>query len=420
MGFQYLSGRAEARYKEFVELLGPAISGGKVIPSADNDINHTIGLQFKRITKKGLEVEYVLVPTKKNDRDILNVFNRSDARYDNNISCHEYYLKRSVTKDGNIIYKDKRCYNLYETCTDLRAGEDLKDIDHSCPNCGAVSKLSELSQGCPHCGTSYIMDDLYPKVTGYYLLEWMDSEGMKKYWILSIVIGMIVMTILTCIGAPIIWIITGQPFEIGSLIMMPFVGASSGAMLCGFYFPIFWGLRFFIRAIDVSAKTSTFGSRRKFERLMKNLSPDFSCDYFIGKAVSLIRTAVFSEDEKELLFYEGDRLDQNMKDIIDLHYGGAFSLIEFVEKDGFVDVTLKFFMHVLYMSDDKVRLKKQLFRARFRRRTDIPIDYGFSMTRIQCPSCGASFNALLNKYCPYCGREYEIITDDWVMTELTY
>ena len=26
----------------------------------------------------------------------------------------------------------KRCHNLYETCTDLRAGEDLKDIDHSC------------------------------------------------------------------------------------------------------------------------------------------------------------------------------------------------------------------------------------------------------------------------------------------------
>ena len=92
---------------------------------------------------------------------------------------------------------------------------------------------------------------------------------------------------------------------------------------------------------------------------------------------------------------------------------------KFAEKEGFVDVTLRFFMHVLYLSDGKVSLKKQLFRAGFRRRTDIPINYGFSMTRIECPSCGASFNAILNKHCPHCGREYEMITDDWVMTQLT-
>ena len=45
---------------------------------------------------------------------------------------------------------------------------------------------------------------------------------------------------------------------------------------------------------------------------------EFSCDYFIGKAVSLIRTAVFSEDEKELLVQQriiSPTWDKNLLDM---------------------------------------------------------------------------------------------------------
>lgn len=419
MEFHYLSGKSKARYNEFAEFLGPAISKGRILPSADNDINYTISLQHQRIIKKGLDVEYILEPSKNASQEILDVFNRSDAHYDNKVSCREYYLNRSVTKDGQTIYKDRHCYNLYETCSDLRVGENPQDLDHSCPNCGAVSRLSELQHGCPHCGTSYMMDDLYPKVTGYYLLDWPDSESMMKNWKRSVVIGMIAMTILMFVCVPIIRAIKNIPLDIGTLILIPVEGAFIGAVIGGLYFPLFWGIGHLIRAIGLSATTSTFDSRRKFERKMKHISPEFSCDFFMGKAVSLIRAAVFSEDEKDLLFYTGPELDPYIKDIIDLNYGGAFSLEKLAEKEGFVDVTLRFFMHVLYLSDGKVSLKKQLFRAGFRRRTDIPINYGFSMTRIECPSCGASFNAILNKHCLHCGREYEVITDDWVMTQLT-
>ncbi len=60
---------------------------------------------------------------------------------------------------------------------------------------------------------------------------------------------------------------------------------------------------------------------------MKRLSPEFSCDFFLGKAVSLIRTAAFSENEEDLLFYKGTALDPVMKDIIDLNYGGEYETI---------------------------------------------------------------------------------------------
>ena len=36
-----------------------------------------------------------------------------------------------------------------------------------------------------------------------------------------------------------------------------------------------------------------------------------------------------------------------------------------------------------------------------------------------CPKCSGSFNAVLNKICPFCGTEYDIEFQDWVLLELS-
>ena len=146
----------------------------------------------------------------------------------------------------------------------------------------------------------------------------------------------------------------------------------------------------------------------------------FSYEYFTSKTLSLIKAAVFSEDETELLFYEGKKLDPKMKDIIDMNYGGALGCLSFSEEGNFVTVVTKAYFDVLYADEKGIRAKSQVFSATFKRRTDIPVSLSFSMTRIECPSCGASFDATKNKNCPYCGNQYEITTDDWALTELKY
>jgi predicted Zn-ribbon and HTH transcriptional regulator len=167
-------------------------------------------------------------------------------------------------------------------------------------------------------------------------------------------------------------------------------------------------------------KFGTVGSRRRFESRMQKVSPEFSYEYFTSKAISLIKTAVFSEDEKELALYVGDRLDLRMKDIIDLNYGGALGVIKFKDEGDFVTVKTKAYFDVLYAKGNKVYYKPQVFSATLKRRTDIPVDFNFSMTKISCPSCGASFDATKLKKCPYCENEYDITSDDWALIELKY
>ena len=107
-----------------------------------------------------------------------------------------------------------------------------------------------------------------------------------------------------------------------------------------------------------------------------------------------------------------------MKDIIDLNYAGIFGLKDFKEENNTVTVEISAYFDVLSVKDNKVQSTHPVLNATFKRRTDIPINFNFSVTKIMCPTCGKSFNAMKNKICPGCGNEYELLSDDWVLTDL--
>ena len=107
-----------------------------------------------------------------------------------------------------------------------------------------------------------------------------------------------------------------------------------------------------------------------------------------------------------------------MKNIIDLNYGGALGCKKFKDEGNLVTVVTKAYFDVLYADGKRIYKKSQVFAATFQRRTDIPVNLNFSMTRICCPTCGSSYDATKNKICPYCGNKYEITMDDWALVEL--
>ena len=282
-----------------------------------------------------------------------------------------------------------------------------------CPNCGSVSTIEQLQGGCPYCGTMYKMDDLFPKVTGYYFLNDVavaGNEGKKGIGI-SILISFIINFLIMVIAS----IANHNSLSIGTIIGLIFVSLIAGY----FFYAIFMAIRLIVVGSCQSAgKYGTIGSRKKFEQRMKMITPEFSFEYFTSKAISLIKTAIYSENAQELMFYRGGALNPEFKDVIDLNYGGALGLANVTEENRIVTVATDAFFDVLYERDSKVIFKRERLRAVFQRRTDIPINLQFSMTKIQCPTCGGSFNAIRNRKCPYCGNDYDIISQDWVLVEL--
>ena len=396
------------RLFDFRSSLGAAICIGKNIPFADNDITYMLKLQHDRIAKKGLELEYDIYSRDDNRNKFIAGSNWRDAHYESTVCFNSSGIKRKVKKGGRTKYSDNHKSVLYETITDVVTGSHPDNDLFCCPNCGAISTVASLQNGCTYCGTKFQMDDLFPKVTSYYFL---DNPGMTKKEFMS---GYLVSYIITLIAIFILCFILNK--GIGY-----YIGFTIGSFIIAYIlYAYFLLMKLIVGAISSAGKMGTAGSRSKFEKRMKKISPEFSYEYFTSKTLSLIKTAVFSEDERELLFYEGESLDPKMKDIIDMNYGGALGCQSLSEDGNFVTVVTKAYFDVLYASGDRVFFKKQVFSATLKRRTDIPVNYSFSMTKIACPSCGASFDATKNKNCPHCGNKYEITTDDWALVELKY
>ncbi|EWM52223.1 hypothetical protein [Ruminococcus flavefaciens] len=403
-----VSGVFNSKLNDFRASLGSAVCKGKNITFADNDITYMLKLQHERLSKKGLELDYDIYSRDDNKNKFMTGSNWRDTHYESTVCFNQSGIKRKVRKDGKIKYKDDHKSVLYETITDVVTGTHPDNDPICCPNCGALSTVAGLQNGCSHCRTKFQMDDLFPKVTSYYFL---DSPGMTKEEFRS---GYLISYTITLIAMFILCLVLRK--GIGSYI----VSAIASIVLAYILYAYFLLMKLIVGAISSAGKMGTAGSRRKFETRMKKISPEFSYEYFTSKTLSLIKTAVFSENEKDLLFYEGEKLDPKMKDIIDLNYGGALGCESIHEDGDFVTVVTKAYFDVLYAGGDKVFFKKQVFSATLKRRTDIPVNFNFSMTKIACPSCGASFDATKNKNCPYCGNKYEITTDDWALVELKY
>lgn len=405
---------------EFKASLGSAISKGNNITFADSDVSYILKLQHDRIRRKGLEIDYNIYDREEENNRFIVASDWQDAHYHSTVCFNSSGAKRLVKNGGNVRYKDDKKSVFYGTITDVVTGTHPDDDPYSCPNCGSVSTIAALQNGCSYCGTRFKMDELFPKITSYYFLE--DPHMTKKEFLTGFLkfypFAVIGTYILCCIMKGDVYLpwnlLTNIPKLIGTIFGIGFGSIPIAYVL----FAYFLFMRLIVKAISNGGKMGTAGSRSRFETRMKRLSPEFSYEYFTSKVLSLIKTAIFSEDESGLMFYRGGALEPQMKDIIDLNYGGALGCQNFKDEGNFVTVETKAYFDVLYAKENKVYSKAQVFSATLRRRTDIPVNFNFSMTRIACPSCGASFDATKLKNCPYCGNEYDGISDDWVLVDL--
>lgn len=421
---QKVEGNLKQRLNYFLFSFGPAISNGTGISFADNDINYAIKQQNERIKEKGLDIRFETY-----ERGVLtDVYAGgywADEHYENTVCFRDCGIKRTVTKNGNILYSDDNKSVFYETLTDVPAGTQPVNDSYCCPSCGAITTIGELVNGCPYCGTHYKMDDLFPKITGfYYIDDYSRSEAELKPRMMKCIIGSIAVFVLSALIGSFFNGTFSNGHNIGGSIMTTIVSMVAAGFMGAFLGYMLFSLSLIGSLIRSGVKTGdklgTVGSRKKFERKMQSVSPEFSFEYFTSKAVSLIKTAVFSKDEQELVYYKGEKLDSVFKDIIDLNYGGALGVVEFKEQDGITTVVTDAFFDVLYVEEDKISYKHRVFRTTFTRRTDVPINYNFSITKIQCPTCAASFDATRTKTCPHCGNVYDIAdSSDWAITEMS-
>jgi len=160
------------------------------------------------------------------------------------------------------------------------------------------------------------------------------------------------------------------------------------------------------------------GSSQRFMNQMQQYTPEFSYEYFVGKVVSLLKMIIFADGTGELPYYEGGELPDIFSDIVDASFSGAVALKDFAMQDGNAYVTVDVYMENFYERKGRVHRRNDVFRMKLRKNISKPVDFNFSIKKIHCKNCDASFDATRQKNCPNCGTEYQVGDDDWVVLEV--
>ena len=397
---------------------------GKYPSDAGQDVKHGLELQFERLKEKNLKMQYDIAPRGLLANDHGAGRQWKDHRYITQMQFRTCSLSRTIYRDNRKVYEKNQNSTLYQFITDAREAGAVVDELYSCPSCGAVSKISVLQSGCPFCKTYFSMHELFPQVTNYYFLQdesFTDQEfkrTMRKVLLPFIVLSIIIATIR-------FYIIYDNEQAAASLrlIYALFNGIISGTVggaVIGYMLWTFGQIgSLFVRAgKSMPMLFNSVGSGRRFTSFMSRYSPEFSYEYFSEKVVSLLKMMIYSPNPSDLPYYEGGPLGDRFWNIIESSYAGAVALKSYGVRGDDCHVIVEVYLENLYDNGNRIGTKKEKVRVELRRNVRKPLDMHFSIEKIQCKSCGASFNAAKMRNCPHCGTRYEIGDDDWIITKI--
>ncbi|MBQ3295068.1 MAG: hypothetical protein IJH00_01090 [Erysipelotrichaceae bacterium] len=398
---------------EFTDQLHEWSTSGKEPLLASNDLRYFLDLQEKRLKNSSTIREEEFVHVKE---EIKGHLDRKGNGYSSKILYREARQNITYLKDGKKVKKITRPVNLYVTFTDKEGYEDRECV---CPNCGNSMSILKAREGCPYCGTFFETDDIYPCVSSYYTVPGIVERAS--------LMGNLKREMLICaslFGLTAFLISFMHTYKDADILVRIFVSLFMSGLLAGlsaflWYMMRSWLLlmRLFFEAGRALPMLKTLNSRNKMLKFMKKYDPDFSYEAFEGRIISLIRTIVFSDDRDTLSIYEGDNELSGFDDVVDMQYRGAVYIKRFEKIDDLLRVEGTAYLTDTYI-DRRVHEKDEKIRFILQKEADGQNDPGFSIHRVNCSSCGGTFDAMHQRNCPYCGNPYDLKKKDWIVKDM--
>ena len=392
---------------------------GEEPESCDGDTHYYLKLQKERLEDKGLQMQNEVLPVKGKSFGTAK-FSTKSAWYTTDMLYEEISRELRVLKGTETLYQRQVEQVMYEIVVHTPNEKETDHLMITCPNCGAVSPVAQLMEGCRYCGTRFRMKDLFPRVVNTYFIR--TTSIMKHTTNQRRIMGilMLVMLLVSMPGA----MISGEgviPIALFTAYLTALICGGVGGfvitsiMMIGSLFqrdgmkhlPLFWTLR----------------SKSRIKGIMKRVDPNFSYDKFEGQMVALIRMAVFAKDVQNLTAYCGGKRDERFENILEMTYTNGMCLKKVRREGSFLHLTLRTWWINYSLSPDEEKGNRiiktgDLIDVTFGRNPAHREMPGFSITSVNCRSCGGSFDAVRQRKCPYCGTEYHMEEDYWVIEDM--
>ena len=416
--------------RNYTAQLSEFYQGGAFPEQSSADLRFGLESQRNRVSKLGLTM---VKKFEKTGSENARTSQFVKLPYTYTVTSNRCNYETDFYKDGRRISRsDLAEETLYMGILDKQGQaqipgqiQSLGQERYTCKNCGHTDVMSKFTSGCPMCGTTYEMQQNYPCVSGYYtrptVLSKKVYKGFLKFGFLYFGIFGSILGLVAGIS-----ISQEQGFGIGEAIAMCLFAMlifGGGLLLFTFVmFNLMLGPALAAKKVaqnnevlDVKAAAAT---KTKMETDIKRYVPDFSYEYFEEKVMSLLRGIVFSDDRETLTIYDGKDDLRFMDNIVDVEYRGAVEYVGSSVIEGILRVSVKAYVVCAYYQDGiMVDFKKQVFSMILAKKVKEE-DFGFSIHAVNCKKCGGSFDAIHVHTCPYCGSEYHLIEDNWVVNQI--
>lgn len=398
----------------FVNQLVKWSKGGETPTNGNQDTAYYLNLQKERLQKKGLRLQYDL--RERENFEVHGTTKRSN-KYTCTMAWQSFFKKTSIFQGNKRIYQHKDNELVYGIVTSMNQSEMTGEETYVCPNCGGVSTINQLFKGCPYCETRFTMEDLYPKVTNHFFLRdyGQNEKEMKAMTIKYVLIGMVICCIIM-LFLGLMDTMKGREFNLSSRIF-------KGCLIGGFYgllavpLSLFFGiLKDAIKTLPILSRTT--GTKKKITEILSAYDNTFSYDHFVSRVLALLKMIVYSHDRTDMPAYDKPEKGPDYSDIVESVYRGAMALKNHTVENGYCYLELEVIMVDLCLKKGRIKRVEESFFMVICKNIEKPENFGFSIKKVQCKGCGASFDATRIKHCPHCRSEYELKEDDWVVLSI--
>lgn len=403
----------EELFQKFADQLAEWSGTGKEPELGDWNIRAYLDMQEHRLKSKEITRIFEYKPyghaTRVGDSIVGNLLNSHNKR----LNCAYGEKKIQYVNNGKTIFRENTKASLFQLIKHPSPeNEEWKNETYICPNCSNIVKIEELeSEGCSYCGTKFLMSQLYPKVTNYYILENMPKGKFKIKDLFGImIVCFLLVTILLFFlyfDAPDIF----MDYDMKEVVFTLY----GGGLIWGFIlFPIIS-----MAKKSITVMVGSAGAKSQITATLQQFDPSFSYDYFEGKALSLLRMIVYADNPQKYIQYDGAGLAASFGNIVDMEYLGGLGLDGIKHIGEYIEVKLKVYMKNTYYDGGKIKQKGEVLNLQMKHKSSWKVEPEFSIVKVACHGCGGSFDATKEKNCPYCGREYDAGIDDWIVSDIS-
>lgn len=400
-------------YDDFAIELNHWYDSGLPPKSCDGDTSYALRLQRERLGRKGIRMIHYTAPAKETPG--TTYFSRNTAWYTVDLMNEHITRRLRFENSSGIIYDRDSDDTMYESVVHTPNEAELHHMTMTCPNCGAVNPVAALTQGCPYCSTVFQIKDLFPRVTNTYFIR--NNASMKNVnkrgstiWITMLVVFLF--TFISFLSD------RENPIP-ASLIMSYFVtlifGGITGLMLSSVLLIIKQFNRDGRKRIPFWSYVTAKG---KISRAFAPYDPVFSFEKFEGQIIALIRMTVLADHPENLAFYRGSSFDPYFQDIIEMTYMQALTVNDIHMEGSELCLNLRTWWINYSEHDGAINRRGDCIDVSLRRNTAYMEPPGFSITSVHCPACGASFDSVRQRICPYCGNEYHMENAGFIIEKL--